>query len=168
MTPVLLIAAAAFIPMIVEALVSRRHDRILRSRGAVEPPDDVIGTMQFAYPAAFACVAVEAWLRQITIDSAFASGAVVFGAAKALKYWAIASLGYRWTFRVLVPPDSVAVRSGPYRFVRHPNYVAVIGELIGAALMAHAWVSGPLVVMWFALLILARIGIEERALGVRK
>ena len=59
------------------------------------------------------------------------SGLVVFVVAKALKLWAIRSLGERWTFRVFVLPGSRLVTDGPYRWVRHPNYIAVVGELVG-------------------------------------
>jgi methyltransferase len=90
---------------------------------------------------------------------------MVFGIAKALKYWAIATLGRRWTFRVLVPPGSTRIVAGPYRWMRHPNYVAVIGELAGAAAMMRAIVAGPIATVGFGALMLARIRIEERALG---
>ena len=58
--------------------------------------------------------------------------------------------------------------SGPYRFVRHPNYLAVAGELVGVALMAGAIVTGPIAVLGFTALMLARIRVEERALGLRR
>ena len=73
-----------------------------------------------------------------------APASLVFALAKGLKYWAIATLGDRWTFRVLVPPRSTRVAAGPYRFLRHPNYVGVAGELAGMALMAQAPIAGSL------------------------
>jgi methyltransferase len=56
------------------------------------------------------------------------------------------------------------VTRGPYRFLRHPNYLGVIGELAGVALMSGAIVTGPLALAGFGALILKRIGVEERAL----
>lgn len=162
----LIIAATVLVPMLIEAGISVRHEKVLRQQGAREPVDDVIGVMQWAYPVAFACVIVEAWLRRTPADAILVSGAIVFLLAKALKYWAISTLGTRWTFRVLVPPGSAPTRRGPYASVRHPNYVAVIGELIGVSLMCHAWITGPLATVGFGLLILARIRVEERALGL--
>src|SRR5688572_12526996 len=153
----LAVGILAFVPMLIEAAISVRHEKVLRQQGAREPADDVIGVMQWAYPAAFACVILEGWLRRLWPDAIMLSGAIVFLVAKALKYWAISTLGTRWTFRVLVPPGSAPIRSGPYAFVRHPNYVAVIGELIGVSLMCHAWIAGPLVALGFSALILARI-----------
>ena len=171
MTPAassLALATLAFAPMIGEALLSARNERRLRQQGAVEPPDDVFAAMQATYPTSFAAMVAEHWIRQPSVDGITVAGAVVFGAAKALKYWAIATLGPRWTFRVLVPPDSTPIRTGPYRVARHPNYIAVVGELAGVAVMAHAWITAPLAMGGFILLMRRRIVIEERALGLRK
>ena len=134
------ILVLVFVPMLAEARRSARNERLLRAAGATEPKGDV-------YPA----TAV--------------AGGIVFVAAKGLKYWAIATLGTRWTFRVLVPRSSRRTVTGPYRILRHPNYVAVAGELIGVALMAQAVVTGPIAVVAFTGLMLARIRVEERALG---
>jgi methyltransferase len=67
---------------------------------------------------------------------------------------------------VLVLPGAPLVHAGPYRFMRHPNYVAVLGELAGMALLTTAWLSGPLATAFFAWLLYRRIQAEERAHGV--
>ena len=81
----------------------------------------------------------------------------------------MASLGTRWTFRVLVVPDAPLVNTGPYAVVRHPNYVAVVGELLSMALdeagaLVGAAVTGPIAVLLFSLLLRQRMRIEDRAL----
>ena len=161
---VALLLALAFLPMALEARLAASHDRALRSAGAAEPNDDVLPLMQVAYPAAFLAMAFEAWARRAQPNEWFIAGTVVFALAKAIKYWAIATLGPRWTFRVLVPPGSSLISGGPYRFMRHPNYLGVLGELAGMALIAHAIVSGPIAVVLFVGIIAARIRVEERAL----
>jgi methyltransferase len=162
----LLLAVTAFAPMLLEAVRSRRNERHLRARGAFEPAGDVFAAMQIAYPAGFAALIAEAVMRRRTVDVVFAVGAVVFAAGKLIKYWAVASLGPRWTFRVLVVPATPLIRSGPYAYVRHPNYVGVLGELLGTALMAGARWTGPIVLLVFAVLLAARIRVEERALRI--
>jgi methyltransferase len=160
----LILLVLAFVPMAFEARLSRANARTLRARGAQEPGGDVYRAMQLVYPASFVAMAVEAWLRPRAISQSVVTGAVVFVAAKWLKYWAIATLGPRWTFRVLVPPDSSRVTSGPYRYMRHPNYVGVAGELAGMALMAQAPFAGTISFLAFGALMLARIRVEETAL----
>lgn len=163
----LLLLAVAFIPMLIEARIAARHDRALRAMGATEPAHDVYAWMQVVYPACFLAMAAEAWWRGAAADTLSGVGLLVFMLAKGLKYWAIATLGVRWTFRVLVPPGSSRITTGPYRVLTHPNYVAVLGELTGMALMAHAPIAGVAAMTGFGLLIYARIRVEERALGLR-
>jgi methyltransferase len=151
--------------MIAEARLSRRHERRLRTMGAVEPIGDVYRTMQLAYPATFVAMIAEGAWRGVHLNDGVWAGAVLFVAAKILKYWAIASLGERWTFRVLVPPGSSRTMRGPYRWLRHPNYIAVAGELAGTAIAMHAAITGIPAVAGFGALMLRRIAIEERALG---
>lgn len=159
------LAGLALVPLVAEALLSAKHEAALRAAGAVEPPGDVLALMRVAYPGSFVAICGEAWRRGAPPRGVAVAGLLTFGAAKALKYWAMATLGPRWTFRVLVPPGSTRIVAGPYRWMRHPNYVAVAGELAGLGLAAGARVSGPLAVAGFGLLMLARIRVEERALS---
>lgn len=163
-----MIAVAALlvvaVMMLIEQRVSLSNERWLRLQGAVEPPRDVFVTMRWAYPAAFVVMAVEGMLFGLPPGAWTIAGVAIFVAAKALKVWAITSLGRRWTFRVLVLPGAPLVTRGPYAHVRHPNYVAVIGELIGMAMIVGARVAGPVATILFGLLIHARIRVEEDAL----
>jgi methyltransferase len=86
-------------------------------------------------------------------------------AAQALRYWAITTLGPRWNTRVIVLPDAQPVTTGPYRFVRHPNYVAVCLELAVLPLVHSAWVTALVFSVGNALLLMVRIRAEEAALG---
>jgi methyltransferase len=168
MTRAAIVAIVAFVPMVAEARRSRRHASALRAQGAIEPPGDVYRAMQIAYPGCFAALTAEAWARQTPLGGSFVAGAVVFALAKAVKYWAIATLGSRWTFRVLVPPGQPLISSGPYRVMRHPNYLGVAGEIAGAAMMADAPIAGVVSLLVFGTLLRARIRVEERALGDRR
>ncbi len=162
-----LLFTLVFVPMLFEAALSRRNEVQLRAMGAAEPHDDVYWIMQVAYPAAFLGMLAEGWMRGPRVEVLAAAGFALFVGSKLLKYWAILSLGVRWTFRVLVPPGSTLTLAGPYRLLRHPNYLALIGELAGAALIARAPVAGAMAVLGFGALIVLRIRVEERALGLR-
>jgi methyltransferase len=93
------------------------------------------------------------------------AGVLVFLVAKTFKFWAISTLGARWTYRVLVPPSAPLVTSGPYAWVRHPNYLAVFGEIAGIAMLVGAPVTGAISLITFGALVRKRIAVEERALG---
>lgn len=147
-----------------ELWLSTRNERRLRQQGAVAAPDPVFATMRWAYPAVFVAMAVEGSFREPPPPGVLLSGAGIFTAGKLVKGWAIAALGTRWTYKVLVLPGVPLVSGGPYRFLRHPNYVGVVGELVGMALVTGARVAGPAGLVFFSWLLARRIRAEERAL----
>jgi methyltransferase len=90
--------------------------------------------------------------------------ALVVG-AQALRYWAIATLGRRWNVRVIVVPDEPAVVRGPYAYIRHPNYLAVIIEGVAIPLVHTAWITAIAFTVLNAWILAIRIRCEERALS---
>ena len=162
-----LVIAAVGLMMLVELQLSRSNERRLRAAGAIEPADDVYRIMQVAYPLAFVLMGIEGALRASVSPRLVLLGLLVFGLAKAIKFWAIASLGSRWSFRVLVLPGAPLVTGGPYQWLRHPNYIGVMGELAGIAISLSAVVTGVISLAAFGWILWQRIAVEERALGMR-
>ena len=150
--------------MLIEARRAARNERAQLKRGGVEPPDDVYKMMRVAYPACFLAMLVEGAWRGMPPLAVLTTGATLFVLAKALKWWAILTLGPFWTFRVIVVPGVPLVVRGPYRWLRHPNYVGVVGELAGGALMTGALVTGPIATAGFLILLSKRIAVESRML----
>jgi methyltransferase len=161
-----LLLVVVFVPMLIEARLAAVNERAQRARGGVEPAGDVYQIMRVAYPGVFLAMIAEGWWGSTVVPVEWRiAGAVIFVAAKLLKWAAIVSLGDAWTFRVIVRPGTPLIATGPYRWLRHPNYVAVVGELVGVALMSGARVAGPLGTILFGALMLMRIRVEERALS---
>jgi methyltransferase len=160
----LILFAIVFGTMLVEARRASANERAQRARGGVEPDGDVYALMRVAYPGAFLAMFVEGSLRASPSPTAVLAGGILFLAAKCLKWWAILSLGPFWTFRVVVVPGVPLVAGGPYRWLRHPNYVGVMGELAGVALMTGALLSGVAGIATFGWLVARRVSVEERAL----
>ena len=164
------VAAVVLGFMLAEWRVSRQNERRLRAAGAIEPRGDVYRAMAVLYPASFILMTIEgAWRASFLPAPAggpswATSGVLLFAVSKALKYWAIRSLRERWSFRVLVQPGRPLVRSGPYAFVSHPNYIAVVGELVATAMMVGAPVSGPLMLAVFGVVLWRRIQFESAVL----
>ena len=168
-TPVSLQAPLLLLGLVVPWLLfetwwSLRNERALRAAGAIEPTDDVYAWMRVVYPGMFAAMTLEGVLAAPACTTLVSSGVAVFLAAKLLKWWAIVSLGRFWTFHVLVLPGATLVTGGPYRYMRHPNYVALMGEIAGVALMMRAPWAGAASVLAFGTLLVARIRVEERML----
>jgi methyltransferase len=86
-------------------------------------------------------------------------------ASQALRWWCIATLGRRWNTRVIVVPGMPPVRSGPYQFLRHPNYVAVVVEGVALPLVHAAWITAVVFTVLNAALLAVRIRVEDAALA---
>jgi methyltransferase len=158
------IGVIVYASLIVEAVRAKRNEQAQLARGGREPEGDVYAIMRIAYPGVFLAMLAEGVFRGVPSANLIAAGAVLFAASKALKWWAIFSLAQAWTFRVIVIPGTSLVDDGPYRYLRHPNYVAVIGELVSVALLTGARVAGPVATIVFAALVARRVSVENRAL----
>jgi methyltransferase len=84
--------------------------------------------------------------------------------AQTLRWWCIATLGHRWNTRIVVVPGVPLVASGPYRWFRHPNYIAVVIEGIALPLVHSAWITAVVFTVINAMLLRVRIAAENAAL----
>ena len=148
-----------------ELVLSARNARGLIARGAREHGRahfPYIVAMHALFPVALVC---EAFARDSGPGSPAPIWAALWLAAQVLRYAAIHALGDRWTARVLVLPGAPLVRRGPYRWLRHPNYVAVAIEFLAAPLMFGAWRTALAFSLANAVMLGVRIRSEERALS---
>lgn len=107
----------------------------------------------------------EALVRGPSLSPRWPLWLVLLGVAQGLRYWAIFSLGRRWNTRILVIPGEPPLRRGPYRWLKHPNYLAVALELATIPLIFGAWLTALVAGLLNALLLLGiRIPAEEKAL----
>jgi methyltransferase len=161
----LLLIAAVGLERLVELLITRRNLAWAREHGAREHGHDHYPWM-VATHASFlvACPAEVILLDRPFVPLLAGPMLVLLAGAMALRYWAIATLGRRWTTRILVIPSLPVVTGGPYRWLRHPNYLAVVIEVAALPLVHTAWITA---VVWSAanaLVLRARIKSEEAAL----
>jgi methyltransferase len=163
-------ALAIFLALLVaerlfELAWSARNIARLRARGAVEYGRGhfpLFVAIHVIYPL---MLAWEVLTRRAQPGPSWHAWLVVFVLAQALRVWAIASLGERWNVRVWVVPGLAPVRSGPYRFLSHPNYVAVVAELVAGPMMFGAWRTALAIGIANAAALTVRLRVEERALA---
>ncbi len=163
-----MVATVIVVQRIAELRLALRNERWARARGAVEHGAG-------HYPAFFVLHSgwlvgwiAEAWFRGPVLDPMWFVWLIVFAGAEGLRYWAIVTLGTRWNTRILVVPGEPLVRRGPYRYVRHPNYIAVAAELASVPMLFGAWVTAVVATALNAALLLGvRIPAEDRALRNR-
>jgi methyltransferase len=149
---------------VAELFLSRRNARIAFAKGAVETGAAHFRWMTLLHALFLPACALEAAFRPFPGAVGWAALALA-AAAQVLRWWAIASLGQRWNVRVIVLPGAPPVRRGPYRFLRHPNYVAVAVEILCVPIIHGAWICALVFSAVNALVLRVRIRDEERALG---
>jgi methyltransferase len=147
-----------------ELRISRRNERRLRARGAVERGRGHYPVMVAIHALWLLSTLVEGLLRGPEIPAWWPLPLAAFLLVQPLRYWAILSLGESWNVRVLVVPGRKPVRVGPYRYFPHPNYVVVVVEVLTFPLIFGAWVTALVFSVLNAAFLYVRISEEDRAL----
>lgn len=148
-----------------ELVVARRNAGIARSHGAVEYGRSHYPLMVLLHAGLLAGVVTEVWIRRPAMPVGISAALfVLLLAAQALRWWCIASLGAQWNTRILVIPGAGPVRHGPYRRLRHPNYVAVVAEGVVLPLIGGAWITAVAFTAANLALLTWRVRTENHAL----
>lgn len=158
-----LLIAAVGVERIAELVVSQRNLKWSKARGGIEFGARHYPVMAVLHTALLASCLLEAAHRSFIPALGWPMLAMVI-AAQALRWWCIATLGRQWNTRVVVVPDADRVTRGPYRFIAHPNYVAVVVEGAALPLVHSAWITAVVFTVLNAALLRVRISVEDNAL----
>ncbi len=167
-TVYLLLVGAVALERLVELVISARHAAWSFARGGTEHGRGHFPAMVALHSALLIACAGEVVVAGRPFVPALGWPALVVAlASQVLRWWCIAALGPRWNTRVIVVPGLPLVTAGPYRVLRHPNYVAVVAEGLALPLVHTAWVTALVFTLLNAVLLLRyRIPAEERALAL--
>jgi methyltransferase len=162
------LVAAVGLERLAEMVVSKRHAAWAFARGGAEWGRGHFPVMVLLHTA----LLVGAVIEVAAADRPFLpvlgwSMLLLVVLAQGLRWWCITTLGPLWNTRVIVVPGVPLVGGGPYRLLRHPNYVAVVVEGVALPLVHTAWVTAAAFTVLNLLLLSVRIRVEERALGLR-
>ena len=166
MVAYVLLVVAVTLERVVELAVSQHNLAWSRARGGAEFGAAHYPLMVILHAGLLAACLVEA----IALHRPFISAlgwpmlAIVL-AAQGLRWWCIATLGPQWNTRVVVVPSAARVTTGPYRFLSHPNYVAVVAEGVALPLVHTAWITALAFSALNAALLRTRISVENAALA---
>ncbi len=161
-----LLVAAVAVERLAELVVSRRNAKWAFARGGREYGRRHYPAMVAIHAGLLIGCVVEVWAlhRPFLPWLGVPMLALTLG-AQALRWWCIATLGRRWNTLVIVVPGEGLVRRGPYRWLRHPNYVAVVIEGLALPLVHTAWLTAICFTLANALVLTIRIRVENGALG---
>lgn len=157
---------AVGVERLAELVVANRNAAWSRARGGVETGQRHYLVMVVMHTALLVGAVVEVWLRKPAFMPAFGFTMLLLVlASQLLRWWCIAALGRQWNTRVIVVPGLRRVTRGPYRFMSHPNYVAVLVEGFALPLVHSAWVTAAVFTGCNAAVLTVRIRQENHALA---
>lgn len=161
-----LLILAVGIERLAELILSKRNARWAFAHGGREFGHDHYPVMVTLHSALLLGCALEVWaLHRPFIGWLGWPMLVVVLLSQALRWWCVTTLGRRWNTLVIVVPQEPLVRRGPYRWLRHPNYLAVVAEGLALPLVHTAWLTAVGFTLANAALLRVRIRVENAALG---
>jgi methyltransferase len=159
------LVALVALERLAELVVSNRNAAWSLAQGGIETGQRHYPVMVVLHTALLVGALAEVWVRRPGFDPLLGwSMLALVVASQALRWWCIATLGRRWNTRVIVVPGLALVARGPYRFLPHPNYVAVVVEGFALPLVHSAWVTAVVFTVCNAVLLTVRIRVENAAL----
>ena len=157
-----LLVGYVILARLAELLVARRNTRRLLARGGHE-----VGRRHYPLIVATHTAWIIALAFLVPTETPPAPHFLVpFVLVQVFRYWVIGSLGARWTTRIIVVPGAPLVKHGPYRWLRHPNYLVVAAEIALLPLVFGAWEIALGFSAVNAGILLHRVRIEEKELGL--
>jgi methyltransferase len=161
-----ILVLAVGVERLAELVVSKRNAAWSFERGGVETGQGHFPFMVVLHTGLLAGALVEVWVLRPDPPAALVwTMLVLVVASQALRWWCITTLGPRWNTRVIIVPGLAPVTAGPYRFLSHPNYVAVVVEGFALPLVGGAWITALVFTVVNAGLLFVRIRVENQALA---
>jgi methyltransferase len=150
---------------LVELRISKRHQKEMASRGAAKVDEPRFRWMVLLHTAVLGGAALEVvFLRRPFLPWLAAPMLGVFLAANVVRWWVIRTLGEHWNVQVMDSTRLGVVTSGPFRYVRHPNYAAVFAEMLALPLIHTAWITAITGTIAHIGVLAQRLSTEERVL----
>ena len=161
----LILLASVGLERVVELQLSRRHQRDLASYGAGKHRDPQYRWMVALHAGVLIGAALEVTLLHRPFIALLAfSALLLFVLATLLRWWVIRTLGIHWNTEVVNSSYLGVVSDGPFRWIRHPNYLGVFVELIALPLIHTAWITAAFAAAGNTFVLRNRLRIEERLL----
>ncbi len=148
-----------------ELILARRNEKIVRAKGAREYDAGGYKIIVLMHIAFLASLFAEYILFGRNLNQYWLPLIFLFIVAQIVRYWAIGSLGYYWNTKILITPRSRLVTKGPYKCIKHPNYLAVTIEIGVIPLIFSCYITAVTFTIINIILLRRRIKIEEDALS---
>ncbi|WP_053219457.1 isoprenylcysteine carboxyl methyltransferase family protein [Virgibacillus senegalensis] len=149
---------------LIELLIARGNENWMKQQGAIEAGSGHYKWFVIIHTLFFASLWGEAQLKAMEELKLNVFLFILFILTQLLRIWCIASLGRFWNTKIIILPGAELVKRGPYRFIKHPNYLVVLFELTIIPLLFHTYITAVVFPLLHLMLLRIRIPEEERAL----
>lgn len=168
MNPFWIFLTFLLVQRVSELLLAKRNERVARVKGAVEYDEKGYKVIVLMHIFFFISLISEYLLLARTLSNFWVPLLILFIIAQILRYWAISTLGYYWNTKILVTPNTSPIRTGPYKYLNHPNYLSVILEIAVIPLIFSCYITSMIFTLLNLVLLKRRMRIEEQALSTMK
>lgn len=150
---------------IVELFIAKNNERWMKARGGIERFPNHHKWFIIVHTSFFLAILIEVYVRNEVIISLNYFLFCLFIATQIGRIWCIQSLGRFWNTKIIVLPGVSLIRKGPYKYVKHPNYIIVGLELLIVPLLFKAYITAFVFPILHLILLSIRIPSEEKALN---
>jgi len=166
MTYFIIFISIVIVQRISELILSNKNENYLISQGAIEYDKKGYKYIVLMHNLFFISVITEFVFLQRQLNEYWKVLLIIFICTQLLRYWAIFTLGKRWNTKILVLPNTEPIRSGLYKHLKHPNYIAVIIEIGVIPLLFSCYYTAIVFSILNLIVLKRRIRIEEKALNI--
>jgi methyltransferase len=149
---------------LVELFIARRNEKWMKGQGALEFGKEHYRYIVCMHSLFFLSLLMEVFLLGNQLSPFWKVLFLIFITTQIIRIWALTSLGKYWNTKIIVLPNANIIRRGPYRFIKHPNYIIVAIELVVIPLLFDAYITAALFTLLNILVLSIRIPAEEKAL----
>lgn len=161
---VAIVLTIVIIQRLVELFIAKRNEKWMKRQGAFEAGASHYPYMVAMHVLFFISLIIEVIVLDRELSLIWPLFLAIFLLAQVLRVWCLTSLGKYWNTKIVVLPNAKVVRKGPYKWIRHPNYVIVATELIVLPLLFSAYFTAILFTLLNMWMMSVRIPVEEQAL----
>jgi len=166
MTFFIIFITVVIVQRISELILSKRNEKYLKSHGAVEHDKKGYKYIVLMHNLFFISVITEFVFLERQLNEYWKVLLIIFICTQLLRYWAIFTLGKRWNTMILVLPNTELINTGPYKYLKHPNYITVIIEIAVIPLLFSCYYTAVVFSILNLIVLKRRIRIEEEALNI--
>ena len=159
-----IILSIVIIQRLLELVIAKRNEKNMRAQGAYEVGASHYPLMILLHVSFFISLLVEVTTFNLTPSPLFLVFLIMFLCVQGLRVWCLTSLGSFWNTKIIILPGAHVVTKGPYKYLRHPNYLVVSMEIALLPLMFEAYFTAICFTILNAMMLSVRIPTEERAL----